>query len=247
MEQQQKCAIVTGGGRGLGRAICLKLAAEGYDLVTCYAHGASAAEETMNECSALGVRAIAVQADVSVEEDVAALFAAAKEAFGRIDVLVNNAGITRDDLLLKMTADKFDEVIATNLRGSFLCTKVAAKEMLRQKSGRIIYLSSVVGIHGNAGQTNYAASKAGLIGLAKSTAKELGSRGITANVIAPGFMETEMTASLPEEVKKDYEKSIPLRRFGKAEDIADAVAFLASDAAGYITGQVLQVDGGMGM
>ncbi|MCR5717368.1 MAG: 3-oxoacyl-[acyl-carrier-protein] reductase [Lachnospiraceae bacterium] len=247
MEQQQKCAIVTGGGRGLGRAICLKLAAEGYDLVTCYAHSASAAEETMNECSALGVRAIAVQADVSVEEDVAALFAKAKETFGRIDVLVNNAGITRDDLLLKMTADKFDEVIATNLRGSFLCTKVAAKEMLRQKSGRIIYLSSVVGIHGNAGQTNYAASKAGLIGLAKSTAKELGSRGITANVIAPGFMETEMTASLPEEVKKEYEKSIPLRRFGKAEDIADAVAFLASDAAGYITGQVLQVDGGMGM
>ncbi len=247
MSEQKKVALVTGGSRGLGKAICLKLAEEGYHIVTCYAHGAEMAEQTVSECRAFGVEAMAMQADVAKEEDVTALFAAIKATYGRIDVVVNNAGITRDDLLLKMSAEKFDDVIATNLRGSFLCTRAAAKEMLRAKAGRLIYISSVVGIHGNAGQTNYAASKAGLIGLAKSTAKELGSRGITANVIAPGFMETEMTASLPENVKAEYEKTIPLRRFGQAEDIAHAVAFLASDAASYITGQVLQVDGGMGM
>lgn len=249
MEENQKVktALVTGGSRGIGKEICLMLASEGIQIVTCYAHGEQQAMETVAECEARGVRALALQADVSREEDVDRLFQRVKAEFGTLDILVNNAGITQDDLLMRMSAEKFMKVIDTNLKGAFLCTRAAAAMMLRNRSGRLIFISSVVGVHGNAGQANYAASKAALIGLAKSTAKELGSRGITSNVVAPGFMETDMTAALTEESRKKYEEQIPLHRLGSAKDVAAAVAFLASEKAGYITGQVLLVDGGMGM
>jgi 3-oxoacyl-[acyl-carrier protein] reductase len=242
-----KTALITGGSRGIGKEICLMLASEGIQIVTCYAHGEQQAQETVRECEEKGVRALALQADVSKEEDVEKLFHVIREEFGTLDILVNNAGITQDDLLMRMSVEKFMKVIEINLKGSFLCTKAASAMMLRNRSGKIIFISSVVGVHGNAGQANYASSKAALIGLAKSTAKELGSRGITANVVAPGFMETDMTASLTEETRKKYEEQIPLRRLGRAQDVAAAVAFLASEKAGYITGQVLLVDGGMGM
>lgn len=242
-----KCAVVTGGGRGIGRAVCLALAAQGADVVVNYAGGAEAAGETAKACRALGVRAIAVQADVADEAQAAALVETAVRELGGVDILVNNAGITRDGLLLRMSEDDFTRVLDTNLKGAFHCMKAACRGMMRRRAGRIVNISSVVGVRGNAGQANYAASKAGLIGLSKSAAKELASRGITVNCIAPGFIDTAMTAALPEAVKEKLLAEIPMGRFGAAEDVAAAAAFLASDAAAYITGQVLCVDGGMAM
>ena len=245
-EKITRAALVTGAGRGIGRAIAVELARHGYHILVDYAGNASAAEETVGLCQAEGVDAFAVQADVSDEEAVKGLVKSALERFGRIDVLINNAGITRDNLMLRMSAEDFDLVIEKNLRGAFLMTKYVGKEMLHQRSGRIVNISSVVGVHGNAGQANYAASKAGLIGLTKTTALEYASRGITANAIAPGFIDTDMTKVLPEKVKEAMLQQIPLRQFGSPEDVAKAAAFLASDDARYITGQVLGVDGGMG-
>ncbi|HIW54430.1 MAG TPA: 3-oxoacyl-[acyl-carrier-protein] reductase [Candidatus Ruthenibacterium merdigallinarum] len=242
-----KCAVVTGGGRGIGRAVCLALAAQGADVVVNYAGSAEAAGETAKACRALGVRAIAVQADVADEAQAAALVETAVREMGGVDILVNNAGITRDGLLLRMSEDDFTRVLDTNLKGAFHCMKAACRGMMRRRAGRIVNISSVVGVRGNAGQANYAASKAGLIGLSKSAAKELASRGITVNCIAPGFIDTAMTAALPEAVKEKLLAEIPMGRFGAAEDVAAAAAFLASDAAAYITGQVLCVDGGMAM
>lgn len=246
-ESIRRAAIVTGGSRGIGRAVCLALAAQGLDIVVNYAGSAAVAAETAALCEEKGVKAITVQADVSTAEGADALFEAAMAAFGRVDVLVNNAGITRDGLILRMTEEDFDQVISTNLKGAFLCAKKAARIMMKQRYGRIISISSVVGVHGNAGQANYAASKAGLIGMTKSLAKELGSRHITANAVAPGFIDTDMTRVLPEAAKTALLGQIPLDALGQPEDIGNAVAFLASEQAGYITGQVLGVDGGMGM
>jgi 3-oxoacyl-[acyl-carrier protein] reductase len=242
-----RVAVVTGGSRGIGKEICLALAENGYDIVTCYAKSADAAMQTVAECKAYGVNADAFCADVSDEAGVVHFFEQIKENFGTADVLVNNAGITKDTLLLRMSEADFMQVLNTNLKGAFLCTREAAKLMLKKKSGRIINISSVVGINGNAGQANYAASKAGLIGFTKTVAKELGGKGITANAIAPGFIRTEMTDQLPEEKQKAYEAQIPRKRFGTGKDVAAAVCFLASEQADYITGQVLAVDGGMSM
>ncbi|MBR3599605.1 MAG: 3-oxoacyl-[Lachnospiraceae bacterium] len=247
MRLDGKTAIVTGGSRGIGRSICLALAKAGANVVTCYAHGADGANETVKLCEELGVRAMAMKADVANYEDVSAMVSKTKEEFGSIDILVNNAGITKDNLMLKMTEADFEQVIDTNLKGAFLFTKDVSKIMLKQRSGRIINISSVVGVFGNAGQVNYAASKAGLIGMTKSVAKELASRGITSNAIAPGFIETDMTAALNDSVAEEMLKAIPLKRMGTGEDIANTVVFLASDYASYITGQVICVDGGMAM
>ena len=247
MRLDGKTAIVTGGSRGIGRSICLALAKAGANVVTCYANGADGANETVRLCEELGVKAVAMKADVANYEDVSAMVAKTKDEFGTIDILVNNAGITKDNLMLKMTEADFEQVIDTNLKGAFLFTKDVSKIMLKQRSGRIINISSVVGVFGNAGQVNYAASKAGLIGMTKSVAKELASRGITSNAIAPGFIETDMTAALNESVAEEMLKAIPLKRMGTGDDIANAVVFLASDLASYITGQVICVDGGMAM
>ncbi len=242
-----RCAVVTGGSRGIGRAICEELARQGANIVTCCRGGEEAAAETLDACRALGVEALAVQADISTADGVDALFDAAVKAFGAVDILVCNAGITRDNLILRMKETDFDQVIETNLRGVFLCMKKASRLMLRRRSGRIISITSIVGLRGNAGQCNYAAAKAGVIGMTKSLAKELGSRGITVNAVAPGFIETDMTLNLPEAEREAYLSSIPLNRLGTAQEVADAVAFLAGDGAKYITGQVLCVDGGLAM
>ena len=244
---ENKTAIVTGGSRGIGRAICVALAKEGANIVTCYAKGAAAAEETVAMCREYGVQAVAVQADVAVPGEVEALFAEALKITGTIEILVNNAGITRDGLLLRMSDDDFNQVIDTNLRGAFYCMRAASKLMMKKRYGRIVTISSVVGVSGNAGQVNYAASKAGVIGMTKSLAKELGSRNVIANAVAPGFITTDMTEGLPDAVKEQMAKEIPLSRMGRPEDVADAVTFLVSDKASYITGQVLHVDGGMVM
>lgn len=244
---EKKTAIVTGGSRGIGRSICLALAKEGANIVTCYASGAEAANETVKMCEELGVKAKAVKADVANSEDVTNMVNMVKEEFGSIDILVNNAGITKDNLMLKMTEEDFDQVIDTNLKGAFLFTKNVSKIMLKQRSGKIINISSVVGVRGNAGQVNYCASKAGLIGMTKSVAKELASRGITCNAVAPGFIETDMTAKLPEAVVDEMLKTIPMKSMGQGEDVANLVTFLASENARYITGQVICVDGGMAM
>ena len=242
---ENRVALVTGGSRGIGKSICLELAEAGYDIVTCYTSKSAEAEETVAACKAFGVNAAAYQANVANEADVTALFAQLKAQFGRIDVLVNNAGITKDDLLLRMSEEAFMQVIDVNLKGAFLCCKAASKMMLKNKYGRIINISSVVGLGGNAGQANYAASKAGLIGLTKTIAKELGGKGITANAVAPGFIQTDMTDQLSEEAQNFWEERIPRKRLGKPEDVAAAVRFLASEEADYISGQVLAVDGGM--
>ena len=242
-----KTAVVTGGSRGLGRAVCLELAAGGANVVLCYAGNEAAAHETVVACQALGARTVAVRCDVADSGEVKALMDTAVQTFGRIDILVNNAGITRDGLLMMMKETDFDAVISTNLKGAFLCMKAVARQMMKQRYGRIVNLSSVVGLRGNAGQVNYAASKAGVIGMTKSLAKELASRGVTVNAVAPGFMETDMTAAMPEDAKTATLAAIPMGRMGAAEDVAKTVAFLASEEAGYITGQVLAVDGGMSM
>lgn len=248
MEQMAKRALVTGGSRGIGRAVCLALAARGMRVAVNYAGNAAAAEEVVQACLQQGAPdAFAVQADVSDAEQVRALVAAVSERWGGVDVLVNNAGITRDGLMMRMSEQDFDAVLATNLKGAFACMQAVMRPMMKQRWGRIVNMSSVVGLRGNLGQANYAASKAGLIGMSKSAAKELASRGITVNCVAPGFIETDMTAVLPESVRTALLGQIPLARLGTAEEVAAAVAFLASPEAAYITGQVLCVDGGMAM
>ncbi len=242
-----KTAVVTGGSRGLGRAVCQKLAQGGANVVFSYAGNTAAAQETLAELARMGANVRAVQGSVGDSEAVKALMDTAVKEFGRLDILVNNAGITRDGLVMLMKEEDFDAVIDTNLKGTFLCMKAASRTMLRQKYGRIVNLSSVVGLHGNAGQVNYAASKAGVIGMTKSLAKELAAKGVTVNAVAPGFITTDMTDGLPEAAKSALLASIPMARLGAPEDVAEAVAFLAGDGAGYITGQVLGVDGGMGM
>ncbi len=247
MDLAGKTAVVTGGSRGIGRAVCLELARHGANVVLCYAGNEAAANETVAACEALGAKALAVQCDVSDAAQVQALMDAAAKAFGAIHILVNNAGITRDGLLMTMKEADFDAVLAANLKGTFLCMKAVSRPMMKQRYGRIVNLSSVVGLRGNAGQVNYAASKAGVIGMTKSLAKELASRGVTVNAVAPGFIETDMTAAMPEAAKTATLSAIPMSRLGAPEDVARAVAFLASDEAAYITGQVLAVDGGMSM
>ena len=242
-----KTAVVTGGSRGIGRAICLELAGQGANIVLCYAGNESSAAETTAACEQLGVKALALRCNVADAGEVKAMMDTALAEFGRIDILVNNAGITRDGLLMMMKEEDFDAVLDTNLKGAFLCMKAATRTMMKQRYGRIVNLSSVVGLRGNAGQVNYATSKAGVIGMTKSAAKELASRGITVNAVAPGFIDTDMTASLPENARTALLSSIPVGRLGAAEEVAKAVAFLASDDAAYVTGQVLAIDGGMSM
>jgi len=242
-----KTALVTGASRGIGRAIALCLAAEGARVAINYAGNVRAAEEVKTAIEAAGGTAILCQADIADSSAVEAMVANVVKEFGTIDILVNNAGITRDALLMRMKDEDFAKVLNTNLKGVFYCTKAVSKLMMKKRSGRIVNMASVVGLVGNAGQTNYAAAKAGVIGFSKSAAKELASRGITVNVVAPGFIGTDMTAGLPESVKEKMLTDIPLGRMGEAEDVANAVLFLASDQASYITGQVVNVDGGMVM
>ena len=242
-----KTALVTGASRGIGRAIALRLAAEGARVAINYAGNVKAAEEVKGAVEAAGGAAILCQADISDSAAVEAMVADVVKEFGTIDILVNNAGITRDTLLMRMKDEDFAKVLDTNLKGVFYCTKAVAKLMMKKRSGRIVNMASVVGLVGNAGQTNYAAAKAGVIGFSKSAARELASRGITVNVVAPGFIGTDMTAVLPEAVKEKTLAGIPLGKMGEPEDVANAVLFLASDQASYITGQVVNVDGGMVM
>ena len=242
-----KIALVTGASRGIGRQIAKTLAAKGAFVIVNYNGSAAKAEEVVKEIQAAGGNGQAVQCNVSDFESCKEMLDAVVKEHGRLDILVNNAGITRDNLLMKMSEEDFDAVIQTNLKGVFNCTRHIARQMLKQKSGRIINISSVSGVLGNAGQANYSASKAGVIGLTKSAARELASRGITVNAVAPGFIETEMTAVLTEKVRESAVAQIPMGAFGTAEDVAEAVAFLASDSARYITGQTIHVDGGMAM
>jgi 3-oxoacyl-[acyl-carrier protein] reductase len=239
-------AIVTGGGAGIGKAISLALAKEGAD-VTITDVNLETAQQTVQEIEAFGRKSFAAPADVSDSTAVESFINTVVEEFGRIDILVNNAGITRDSLLIRMKDADWESVLKINLTGTFNCTRAVSKIMMKQRSGRIVNMASVIGLMGNAGQANYAASKAGVIALTKSAAKELASRGILVNAIAPGFIMTRMTDVLPEQVKNEMLNRIPLSRFGKPEDVANTVLFLVSDAANYITGQVIQVDGGMVM
>ena len=242
-----KTAVVTGGSLGIGRAICLELARRGANVVFSYAGNTAAAEKTLEELKALGVEARAVQGNVADPAAAKTLIDTAVKELGGIHILVNNAGITRDGLAMAMKEEDFDAVIETNLKGAFLCMKAAIRPMMKARYGRIVNMSSVVALRGNPGQVNYCASKAGLIGMTKSLAKEMGARGITVNAVAPGYISTDMTAALPDAARQAMLSTIPVGRAGNPEDVAAAVAFLASEEAGYITGQVLSVDGGMGM
>jgi 3-oxoacyl-[acyl-carrier protein] reductase len=242
-----RVAVVTGGTRGIGRTIALRLAAEGANVAVSYRSNDEAAEETAASVRAEGVKCAVFKGDVASPADVQALFKGVSDVFGRVDILVNNAGITRDNLMMRMKEDEFDEVLRTNLGGTYLCTRAALRPMIRARWGRIVNVSSVVGLVGNAGQANYAASKAGIIGFTKSVAREVAQRGITANTVAPGYVETELTGSLPEEVKDQIRNQVPMGRFGEAEEVAEVVAFLAGEGAGYVTGQTIAVDGGMTM
>jgi 3-oxoacyl-[acyl-carrier protein] reductase len=243
---KDKVAVVTGASRGIGRSISLALAAEGARIVAVDLD-INETEKVAVEIRALGVEALAVQGNVTVAADAERMIEAAVEKFGRVDILVNNAGITRDGLLLRMKDEDWDAVLTVNLKGAFICSRAAAKVMMKQRSGRIINIASVVGQMGNAGQANYCASKAGLIGLTKSNARELAKRNVTVNAVAPGFIQTAMTEALPEKVRQELAAQIPLERLGSAEDIANAVVFLAAERSGYITGQVIGVNGGMYM
>lgn len=247
MTLQGKVAVVTGASRGIGRDIAIKLAKEGANIFFNYNGSPEAAEETAKLVAAEGVEVEAMKANVAIAEDVDAFFKQAIERFGRVDILVNNAGITRDNLLMRMKEDEWDDVININLKGTFLCTKAVTRTMMKQRAGKIINMASVVGLIGNAGQANYVASKAGVIGLTKTTARELAPRGINVNAVAPGFITTEMTDKLDEKTKEAMLAQIPLGAYGTTEDIANAVLYLASDASKYITGQTLSVDGGMVM
>ncbi|MGM0919743.1 MULTISPECIES: 3-oxoacyl-[acyl-carrier-protein] reductase [Metabacillus] len=242
-----KVALVTGASRGIGRAIALELAQNGANVAVNYAGSEAKANEVVDEIKALGREAFAVQADVSDSDAVAAMVKATVEQFGRLDILVNNAGITKDNLLMRMKDSEWDDVININLKGVFLTTKAVTRQMMKQRQGRIINIASIVGVSGNPGQANYVAAKAGVIGLTKTAAKELSSRNITVNAIAPGFITTDMTDKLTEEVKNEMLKQIPLARFGEPSDISNAVTFLASDKSSYITGQTIHIDGGMVM
>lgn len=242
-----KTAVVTGASRGIGRAVALELAEQGANVVVNYSGSEAKAYEVVEAIKEMGNEAIAVRCNVGNMEDVQAMMKEALTQFGTIDILVNNAGITRDNLLMRMKEDEWDDVININLKGVFNATKAVTRQMMKQRSGRIINIASIVGVMGNAGQANYVAAKAGVIGLTKSTARELASRHITVNAIAPGFITTDMTDKLTEEVKTEMLKQIPLARFGEAKDIASVVSFLASEKSAYITGQTLHVDGGMVM
>jgi 3-oxoacyl-[acyl-carrier protein] reductase len=247
MKLEGKVALVTGASRGIGREIALGLAKQGADVVVNYSGSEERANQVAAEIKELGRNAIAVQCDVSNSESVASMVKATIDTFGKLDILVNNAGITKDNLLMRMKEDEWDDVININLKGVFLCTKAVTRQMMKQRSGRIINISSIVGVSGNPGQANYVAAKSGVIGLTKTTAKELSSRGITVNAIAPGFITTDMTDKLTEDVKDQMLKQIPLARFGEPSDIANVVVFLASEDSRYMTGQTLHVDGGMVM
>ena len=247
MTLKGKSAIVTGSSRGIGKEIALELGRRGVNVAVNYAGSEAKAEEVVEELKALGVDAFKIQANVTDEKAVKAMMKEVNSVFGRIDILVNNAGVTRDSLLMRMKEEEFDEVIETNLKGAFLCTKAVTRQMMKQRSGNIINIASIVGVSGNPGQANYVAAKAGLIGLTKTTAKELASRNILVNAVAPGFITTDMTDVLTEEQRKAILGSIPLEKLGEPKDIAKVVCFLASDDAKYITGQTIHVDGGMVM
>ncbi len=244
---QERVAIVTGGSRGIGRQTALSLASAGADVVVNYAGNRTAAEEVAGMIQSLGRKALTIRADVSSADEVNEMVKQTLDTFGKIDILVNNAGITRDNLLMRMKEEEWDEVINTNLKGVFNCIKAVTRPMMKQRSGRIINVASVVAVLGNPGQANYVAAKAGVIGMTKSVARELASRGITVNAVAPGFIDTDMTKELQENAKEQLMAQIPLGRLGKPEDVAGVITFLASDAASYITGQTIHVDGGMYM
>jgi 3-oxoacyl-[acyl-carrier protein] reductase len=245
MNNNKRTIVVTGGSKGIGRAICVAFAAQGADIFFNFSSEESTGRRTEHEISAAGGSAKGVRVNVAFEKEVSAFFKTIVDQTGRIDVLVNNAGITRDNLLLRMKEKDWDAVVNVNLKGAFLCIKTAARTMIQQRFGRIINITSIAGVAGNSGQANYSASKAGLIGLTKTAARELASRNITVNAIAPGFIDTDMTAPLPEKTKSEIISQIPLGRSGTPEDVAQLALFLASDAAGYITGQIIHVNGGM--
>jgi len=247
MQLKGKTAVVTGSGRGLGKAIALKLAQLGANIVLNDIAASDSIDATAEEFKAAGYNVAVTKGDVRNSEDVKAMVSAAVETFGSLDILVNNAGVTKDKPMAMMSEEDWDLVLDINLKGAFFCTKLAAKQMIRQRSGRIVNIASVAGRYGNPGQANYSASKAGLIGLTKTTAKEFASRGVTCNAVAPGFIQSKMTDALPDEVRKKYLDYIPLGRFGTPDDVANVVAFLASDESGYVTGQVIDIDGGLVM